>query len=82
MESIVPPAPMSKPEQVHADLDGLQDDELGRGGFVGRTANMYRRNDPTACRTVGPLRSTDVLSSELKPSDATDAQGGPLLSNT
>nr|MDT0524925.1 homogentisate 1,2-dioxygenase [Streptomyces sp. DSM 41633] len=63
---------------------GLKDDELGRGGFVGRTANMYRRNDPTAYRTVGPLRPTDVLSSELKPSDATDAQGGPLLmfSNT
>ncbi len=28
---------------------------------------------------VGPLRPVDVLSGELKPSDATDAAGGPLL---
>src|SRR6185295_2678044 len=48
-------------------------------GFTGRTANMFRRNDPTAYRSVGPLRPLDVLSSELKPSDATDANGGPLL---
>ncbi|MCP9274583.1 homogentisate 1,2-dioxygenase [Mycolicibacterium arenosum] len=79
MESFVHLRKGRTPKRVHADLDGLKDDELGRGGFVGRTANMYRRNDPTAYRTVGPLRPTDVLSSELKPSDATDAHGGPLL---
>ncbi|MDR3663596.1 MAG: homogentisate 1,2-dioxygenase [Mycobacterium sp.] len=79
MESFVHLRKGKTPKRVHADLDGLKDDELGRGGFVGRTANMYRRNDPTAYRTVGPLRPTDVLSSELKPADATDAQGGPLL---
>ncbi|WP_059021578.1 homogentisate 1,2-dioxygenase [Mycobacterium sp. M26] len=67
------------PRRVHADLDGLKDDELGRGGFTGRTANIYRRNDPTAFRAVGPLRPVDVLASELKPSDATDAAGTPLL---
>src|SRR6185312_6985034 len=50
----------------------------GRGGFTGRTANMYRRNDPTAYRSSGPLRPVDVLATELKPSDATDAGGGPL----
>jgi homogentisate 1,2-dioxygenase len=64
---------------MHADLDGLKDDELGRGGFTGRTASMYRRNDPTAYRSVGPLRPIDVLSSELKPSDAGDAAGTPML---
>lgn len=79
MESFVHLRKGKTPKRVHADLDGLKDDELGRGGFVGRTANMYRRNDPTAYRTVGPLRPTDVLSSELKPADATDANGGPLL---
>jgi len=79
MESFVHLRKGITPKRVHADLEGLKDDELGRGGFVGRTANMYRRNDPTAYRTVGPLRPTDVLSSELKPSDATDAHGGPLL---
>jgi homogentisate 1,2-dioxygenase len=67
------------PRRLHADLDGLKDDELGRGGFTGRTANIYRRNDPTAYRVEGPLRPVDVLGDQLKPSDATDAAGGPLL---
>lgn len=79
MESFVHLRKGVTPRRLHADLDGLKDDELGRGGFTGRTANLYRRHDPTAYRTVGPLRPLDVLSSELKPADATDAQGGPLL---
>jgi homogentisate 1,2-dioxygenase len=79
MESFVHLRKGRTPRRLHADLDGLKDDELGRGGFTGRTANMYRRNDPTAYRSVGPLRPVDVLSSELKPSDASDAAGGPLL---
>ena len=73
------PAQRQDTARLHADLDGLKDDELGRGGFTGRTANMYRRHDPTAYRSAGPLRPVDVLSTELKPSDATDADGGPLL---
>ena len=76
MESFVHLRKGTTPRRLHADLDGLKDDELGRGGFTGRTANIYRRNDPTAYRVVGPLRPIDVLSSELKPSDATDAGGG------
>jgi homogentisate 1,2-dioxygenase len=79
MESFVHLRKGKTPRRLHADLDGLKDDELGRGGFTGRTANIYRRHDPTAYRSVGPLRPLDVLSSELKPSDATDANGGPLL---
>lgn len=79
MESFVHLRKGKTPRRLHADLDGLKDDELGRGGFTGRTANLYRRHDPTAYRTVGPLRPLDVLSSELKPSDATDAHGAPLL---
>ena len=79
MESFIHLRKGKTPKRLHADLDGLKDDELGRGGFTGRTANIYRRNDPTAYRSVGPLRPIDVLSSELKPSDATDAHGGPLL---
>ncbi|WP_319448602.1 MULTISPECIES: homogentisate 1,2-dioxygenase [unclassified Mycobacterium] len=79
MESFIHLRKGKTPRRLHADLDGLKDDELGRGGFTGRTANIYRRNDPTAYRSVGPLRPIDVLSSELKPSDATDANGGPLL---
>ena len=34
---------------------------------------MYRRNDPTDYRAEGPLRPIDVLSGDLKPSDATEA---------
>ncbi|MGH3637906.1 MAG: homogentisate 1,2-dioxygenase [Mycobacterium sp.] len=79
MESFIHLRKGTTPRRLHADLDGLKDDELGRGGFTGRTANIYRRNDPTAYRSVGPLRPVDVLSSELKPADATDASGGPLL---
>lgn len=67
------------PRRMHADLNGLKDDELGRGGFTGRTTSMYRRHDPTAFRAVGPLRPVDVLTGELKPGDATDAGGGPML---
>ena len=79
MESFVHLRKGNTPRRLHADLDGLKDDELGRGGFTGRTANMYRRNDPTAYRSTGPLKVVDVLASELKPSDATDATGSPML---
>ncbi len=79
MESFVHLRKGKTPRRLHADLGGLKDDELGRGGFTGRTANIYRRHDPTAYRAVGPLRPIDVLAGELKPSDATDAAGGPLL---
>ena len=61
MESFVHLRKGTTPRRLHADLDGLKDDELGRGGFTGRTANMYRRNDPTAYRSSGPLRPVDVL---------------------
>src|ERR1700722_17368603 len=79
MESFVHLRKGRTPRRLHADLDGLKDDELGRGGFTGRTANMYRRNDPTAYRSVGPLRPIDVLSGGLKPSDATGPHGGQML---
>jgi homogentisate 1,2-dioxygenase len=79
MESFVHLRKGRTPKRLHADLDGLKDDELGRGGFTGRTANIYRRHDPTAYRASGPLRPVDVLSDQLKASDAADAAGGPLL---
>ncbi len=79
MESFVHLRKGKTPRRLHADLDGLKDDELGRGGFVGRTANLYRRHDPMEYRAVGPLRPVDVLAGELKPADATDPAGSPLL---
>src|SRR4029077_880208 len=79
MESFIHLRKGRTPRRLHADLDGLKDDELGRGGFTGRTANMYRRHDPTAYRISAPLRPLDVLSSEPKRSHATEAHGAPLL---
>ena len=78
MESFVQLRKGVTPGRLHTDLAGLKDDELGRGGFVGRTASLYRRNDPTAFRSTGPLRPTDVLSSALAPPEAVDPDGEPL----
>ena len=45
MESFVHLRKGRTARRLHADLDGLKDDELGRGGVTGRTTNMYRRHD-------------------------------------
>jgi homogentisate 1,2-dioxygenase len=79
MESFIHLRKGKTPRRLHADLDGLKDDELGRGGFTGRTANMYRRHDPTAYRSVGPLQPIDAMCGELEPGDFADADGCPLL---
>ena len=69
MESFIHLRKGTTPRRIHADLDGLKDDELGRDGFTGRTASMYRREDPTQFRAVGPLRPVDVLSDQLTVGD-------------
>ncbi len=79
MESFVHLRKGTTPPRLHADLNGLKDDELGRGGFTGRTASLYRRHDPTHFRAAGPLRPVDVLADQLKPADATDPSGAPML---
>lgn len=79
MESFTHLRKGTTPRRLHADLNGLKDDELGRGGFTGRTANLYRRHDPTEFRATGPLRPVDVIAGDLTPKDATDAAGSPLL---
>jgi len=71
MESFVHLRKGRTPKRLHADLDGLKDDELGCDGFTGRTANVYRRHDPTAFDASGPLQPVDVMTTELKPIDAT-----------
>lgn len=60
MESSVHLRKGRTPRRLHADLDGLKDHKLGRGRFTGRTANVYRREDPTAYRSVGPLQPVVV----------------------
>ena len=83
MESFVQFRKGTTPHHVHRDLDGLKDDELGRMGFVGRQAQLYRRNDPTGYRCEGAIRPTDVFVDQLHPTDASDPEGAPLplLSN-
>src|ERR1700683_218770 len=56
MESFIHLRKGKTPRRLHADLEGLKDDELARGGFTGRPANLYRRHDPTEYRSEGPLR--------------------------
>ncbi|MGI5158987.1 homogentisate 1,2-dioxygenase [Microbispora sp. CA-102843] len=79
MESFVQLRKGTTPRRIHADLDGLKDDELGRGGFTGRTAHFYRRHDPTQFRSEGPLTGVDVSTDALSPTDADDPSGEPLL---
>ena len=79
MESFIQLRKGTTPRKIHRDLDGLKDDELGRYGFTGRTAHMYRRNDPTAFRTEGPLQGVDVQTTGLRPTDQDDPSGEPLL---
>jgi homogentisate 1,2-dioxygenase len=79
MESFVQFRKGTTPDHVHRDLDGLKDDELGRYGFVGRQAQLYRRNDPTGYRAAGTISPTDVMIADLEPTDLTDPEGVPLL---
>jgi homogentisate 1,2-dioxygenase len=68
------------PRQAHVGLDGLKDDELGRGGFTGRVANLYRRNDPTAwTRIEGEIRLWDIALHAIEPTDMSDPAGAPML---
>lgn len=64
--------------QAHRDIGDLKDDELGREGFDGREAVLYRRSDPTVFRSTGRFRSSAVRSLELKPADLADPCGSPM----
>lgn len=66
------------PRQAHRDLGGLKDDELGRDGFYGRTAQLYRRNDPTRYKAKGDYRPRQVRVDALEPADLGDPRGEPL----
>lgn len=79
MESFIQHRRGRTPRQVHRDVEHLKDDELGRYGFTGRTAHLYRRNDPTEYRVEGDLGGVDADTNELTPTDQLDAAGEPLL---
>lgn len=68
------------PKQAHVALDGLKDDELGRCGFQGRVANLYRRNDPTSwSRIEGEIKLWDIVLHKMEPTDLKDPRGEPML---
>lgn len=81
MESFIPHRRGRTPRRIHRDIaeSGLKDDELGRFGFTGRTAHLYRRNDPTDYRIEGDLQCTDTSTFALVPTDHDDAEGEPLV---
>lgn len=79
MESFIQLRRGSTPRKIHRDVGELKDDELARGGFTGRTAHLYRRNDPTRFRAEGALRGSDSDTRQLRPSDYDDSTGEPLL---
>lgn len=64
--------------QAHRDVGDLKDDELGRGGFDGREAVLYRRSDPTVFKATGRFRSTSVEALNLEPRDLKHVDGGPM----
>ncbi len=65
------------PRQAHRDLDGLKDDELGRQGFQGRTAQLYRRHDPTRFRSAEGYGPHDLDAGTLETGDHADPRGTP-----
>ncbi|PYE19396.1 homogentisate 1,2-dioxygenase [Williamsia limnetica] len=79
MESFVQVRSGDTPRRIHRGLDGLKDDEMGRSGFTGRTAHLYRRNDPTRYRVEGTLIGADVSTALLEPTDLRDPGGESLL---
>ncbi|MFW0793438.1 homogentisate 1,2-dioxygenase [Gordonia sp. CPCC 205515] len=79
MESFIQHRKGRTPRQIHRDVEDLKDDELGRYGFTGRTAHLYRRNDPTQYRAVGDLAGLDRMTPDLTPTDQIDPAGEPLL---
>lgn len=79
MESFIQHRSGRTPRQIHRDVGDLKDDELGRSGFTGRAAHLYRRNDPTDFRAEGDLTGVDLHTYQLRPTDLDDSAGEPLL---
>lgn len=67
------------PRQAHVRVpSGLKEEEIGRGGFQGRVAEMYRRHEPTAwTRVEGDFAPLDLDGQLVDASDRTDARGLP-----
>jgi len=67
------------PRQAHVAVPkGLKEEEIGRGGFQGRVANVYRLNEPTGwVRVEGDFAPGDVDGEQIRPADEREAGGAP-----
>ncbi len=65
------------PRQAHVGVPkGLKEEEIGRGGFQGRVAEVYRLNEPVGwVRVEGDGAPGDVDGEKLEPADQHDARG-------
>ncbi len=65
------------PRQAHVAIPGgLKEEEIGRGGFQGRVAELYHLNEPTGwIRTDGNFFPGDVDGYKVEPADRTDPRG-------
>jgi homogentisate 1,2-dioxygenase len=67
------------PRQAHVDVPaGLKEEEIGRGGFQGRVAEMYRLGEPTAwTRVEGDFAPLDLDGQVIDASDRASVRGVP-----
>jgi homogentisate 1,2-dioxygenase len=67
------------PRQAHVAVPkGLKEEEIGRGGFQGRVAELYRLHEPTGwLRAEGDGAPGDLDGERIDAADARDARGGP-----
>jgi homogentisate 1,2-dioxygenase len=65
------------PKQAHVNLpEGTKEEEIGRGGFLGPVAELYRKHEPTAfIRVEGDGAPGDVDGTKIDAPDRTDARG-------
>jgi homogentisate 1,2-dioxygenase len=65
--------------QAHVRVpEGLKEEEIGRGGFQGRAAEVYRRHEPTAWKRVeGEFAPMDLDGTRIDADDRNDERGRP-----
>ncbi len=68
------------PRQAHVAIpDGLKEEEIGRGGFQGRVAELYRAHEPTGwTRVEGDYAPGDFDGERFEPADRSDPRAAPL----
>ena len=67
------------PRQAHVSVpEGLKEEEIGRGGFQGRAAEVYRLHEPTRwTRVQGDFAPMDVDGNRIETTDRDDEAAPP-----